>query len=194
MELEKDDNQYFFHHVSCEECQSVLPLIQTICRFVVGCLNSRDTGKVGVLVAGVRPESEEKPFVVEGLSFMDPATIVQTLELSLKRAIFSRTGGDQVQFTDEELEMVKIACCEGPSSTGASPNKAHLLLVTVHPQWNVCRDRLYLSSFPDKNGRRGRNEVFLFVSRSLLEERIPSRIHDQQGVLKDKYTELHSET
>ncbi len=186
MELERDDNQYCFHHVSREGCQNQSALIHTICRFAVGCLNAREEKKVGILVGGIRPESDEKPFVIEGLPFMDPMTFQQHVKVALQRVICSKSGGQRSLLTTDELQMVRITCCKAPK------NKALLLLVTVHPQWNVCRGQLYVSSFPDKNGIRGKDEVFVFSRRSLVEESIPTRVKELQGQLKDRYIEICS--
>ncbi len=193
-ELEADDNQYLFHHMSRDKCQSQLSLIQMTCNFVVGCLNARETNKVGVFVGGVRPESDEKPFVLEGISNMNPNTIEENLKSALERAVFTRSGGEKAPLTSEELQMVRITCCEVPGTNSRNPNKAHLLLVTVHPQWNTCKDRLYMSCYPDKNGRRDSEQVFTFVNRLLVEETIPRRVSDLQRVLKDVHIQCRGST
>ena len=198
-EVEKDENQYNFHHISRDQCPSELALLCEVCRYVTGCLNSRCTGKTGVFVGGVRPESDEKPFVVEGLPFLNSSAIECNVRSSLSRCLFSTSGGMKLKVTNEELQMVKVSSCEtqlpanSANSAYTSTVKTHMLVITVHPLWSSCKDRLYCCSFPDKNGVQGKEEVYVFKDRSLIEERVPTHVKDLERLLKDKYYEFRTD-
>ena len=130
--------------------------MENVCRFSTACLNSRDSGKIGTLLAGVSMEySGDKPYAVSGFRLLDVQKAIEDgFYRVLGRSMSVREGkgsGDSRPSCEElkrmiHLDFVASACTADRSSAGLEPKRT-IAVVTVEPEWAICKNRLYHCHF-----------------------------------------------
>ena len=170
-------------------------LLETLCKSVVACLNSRDVPvRPGAIVVGVTGECEEKPSVITGLPLLTRCDFESRLCSALEHVVYCRSGGDDEpkRLTPQEISaLVKVerVAVAAPLESAKAPTKegvVYAALVTVLPNWHICQNRSYNCRFPDKNGIPLKPQVYEYHRGSTVELK-PSSIGGLERHLKAKY-------
>ena len=186
-----------------EECADEKTLIATVCKSVAACLNSRDAKvqPAAILIGVTGSGSEEKPSTITGLSFLNqPNKVEMGLLMALQRVLFCRSGGeDQSKLTQQDISaLVKFECIPAAASQKSAephPQKGpvYVALLTVLPNWQICRNRLYECRFPDKNAKVLKAQVYERHRGSTVELR-PGGIGQIERQLKAEYDKLQQDS
>ncbi len=166
--FEKFEGEVDLDIVSEADCRDKSDFMDEVSKFVVGSFNSRGSGKMSILLAGVSVDGTEA--VITGLPscFDVPklAAVRNRFHDIIKSKVKSRTGTSvEEQLTSAELALVKFDVVSIPTSSGpprAQPTTdvKQVVIVAVSSDWGVCRNKLYQCRFVDASGRPKPLEVF----------------------------------
>ena len=124
------------------------------CQFVCAVLNTREAKRVGVFLGGVKEtDSEGQPYCVEGVAFDEAVvkSIQQQFTQRLATVLCSRVGDLEKELTPEELSQATLKFVD---SVQVSKNyKCRVALLVVEPNFEVCKNRMYVCQFKDSGGR-----------------------------------------
>ena len=123
------------------------------CRFVCAVLNTRDTKRVGVLLGGVKEtDSEGQPYCVEGVAFDEAVmkSIQEQFTRRLATVLCSRVGDLEKELTPEELSQATLKFID--SMQASEHYKRHVALLMVEPNFEVCKNHMYVCQFRDSGG------------------------------------------
>ena len=188
-----------------EDCADETTLIMIGCKSVVASLNSRGAKvqPAAILIGVTGSESEEKPSTITGLPFLTQPVLLgvqKGLSIALQRVVFCRSSGeDQPKLTQQDVSaLVKFECIQAAApleSAKPRPQEepVYVAQLTVLPNWQICRNRLYECRFPDKNGKILKPQVYERHRGSTVELR-PGQIGQIERQLKAEYDKLQQDS
>ncbi len=165
-----------------------------VSRFIVGSLNSRDSGKLGVLLAGV---TIDEPFTITGLPtcFDGPrvAAVRDRFHHILRSKVRSRTAKPtDDQLTPAELSLVKfeiVSVSPSPGGVSRTMEPKEVVLVSLTPDWRTCKNRLYQCRFVDGSGRPKAPEVFKRSEGGTIPVRM-QKVKQLENILNNAFAKL----
>ena len=126
-----------------EVCQNKDDFLQTVFKFFVACMNTRDEIRTGVLIAGV---SDEPPYSKVELRFSHDV-VENNLGRLFQQAVFVQEGDKERQLNDKEAKQLTLEFFL-PMSTASDKqasqsSKFPVALCIVEPNMHVCGSSLY---------------------------------------------------
>ena len=147
------------------QCNSEKQLEVTVVRFVVGSLNTRYATlcATSVQLLGVEcggPDLDH--FSIKGIAFTHLGGL-KGLEERVFSQIADQENGSVIPPADLEkivkIEAVSVSDNEPQAKVG-QPSTSSVVVVTVHPSWQLCKQKMYCCSVGDKNGQAMAGAVY----------------------------------
>ena len=198
--FEKFENEVDADILSEADCETKSVFMENVCRFSTACLNSRDSGKIGILLAGVSMEySGDKPYAVCGFRLLDVQEAIRgsfhrLLEKSMSVREVGGSGGTRPSCEDLkrmiQLDFVTPTCTD--SSSAGSGSRKTVAVITVVPEGDICKNRLYHCRFvEEKSGRSGPLELWKRSEGSTVSVK-PNKVQHLVTTLNTAYERFES--
>ena len=187
--FEKFENEVDVDIVPEADCENKSVFMDAVCRFSTACLNSRDSGKIGILLAGINVDySRDQPYAICGFQLLNvEGAIKDRVHQVLERSMSVREGKESAGTRPSCEELKRLVHLEFITPVDSSRAKLKtIVVVIVEPDWGICKNKLYRCRIVDDNGRSKPLEIWKRSEGGTVPVR-PNKVPQLENVLNNAY-------